>query len=119
MMAGQSPGSSPKESPPGEEEEDCTADEEEPGNVAVPVQHPLGGPPENPPHSGLLNPWRHSDLRMQSPPRGMTITPLTDDPPNLMQRNSGRGLLRVVEKGLVERDQHGPPGKTNPLALDA
>lgn len=120
MKADPSQDSFLKESLLGEEEEDYTVDEVEQGN-AVALAQPLldGHQVESHPLSGPLNPWRHSGLRTQSPHQDMTILPLTDGPLNLMARNLGTGLLRVVEKDLVDPDQHGRPGKINPPASGA
>lgn len=120
MIAGPSQDSFLKESLLGEEEEDYTVEEVEQGN-AVALALPLldGHRLESPPLSGPLNPWRHSGLRTRSPHQDMTILPLTDGPLSLMARNLGTGLLRVVEKDLVDPDQHGPPGKINPPASAA
>ena len=119
MTAGPSQDSFLKESLPDEEEEDYTADEVEQGNVEVLVQPLLDGQQLESPHSGPLNPWRHSGPRTQSPRQDMTILPMIDGPLSLMARNLGMGLLRVAEKGLVDPDQHGPPGKINRPASGA
>lgn len=112
--AGPSQDSFLKESLLGEEEEDYTVGEAEQGNAAALAQPLLDGQQlESPRLSGPQNPWRHSGLRTQSPHQDMTILPLTEGPLSLMARNLGTGLLRVVEKGLVDPDQHGPPGKIN------
>lgn len=114
MKADPSQDFSLKESLHGEEEEDYTVDEVAKGNVEALVQPLLDDQqPEILLLSGPLNPWRHSGLRTQSPHQDMTILQLTDGHLSLMARNLGMGLLRVAEKGLVDPDQHDPPGKIN------
>lgn len=104
----------------GEEEEDYTVDEVEQGNAVALAQALSDGQElESPLLSGPLNPWRHSGLRTLSPHQDMTILLLTDDPLSLMARNLGMVLLKVVEKGLADPDQHGLQGKINHPALGA
>lgn len=116
MKAGPSQDSFLKESLLVEEEEDYTVDEVEQGNVAALARPLLDGQQLESPLSGPRNPWRHSGLRRQSPHQDMTILLLTDGPLSLMARNFWTGLLRVVERGLVDPDQHDPQGKINPPA---